>query len=80
MKHLNRYKDFIKTNESLKSWLSTFLLLASFGLVPLNVKSADAETKKEFVENQPQDKIDAVKFVKYLDRVESKLDTEWTSF
>ena len=68
MRYISNYSEFEQTNEGLKTWLSTFLLMANLGLVPLNVKSADAQTKKEFIDNQPQDKVDAAKFVTFLNK------------
>lgn len=82
MRYISKYSEFEQTNEGLKTWLSTFLLMANLGLVPLNVKSADAQTKKDFVESQPQDKIDAVKFITFLNKYgfRKSLDQVWTEF
>ena len=82
MRYISNYSEFEQTNEGLRTWLSTFLLMANLGLVPLNVKSADAQTKKEFIENQPQDKIDAAKFVTFLNKYgfRKSLDQVWTEF
>jgi uncharacterized membrane protein YgcG len=82
MNYLNNYSQFQETNEGFKSWLSTFLLLANLGVVPLSVKTADAQTKKEFVEKQPDSKIDAAKFLKYLNLNGSMrpIDQVWTEF
>lgn len=68
MRYINNYEKFQQTNEGFKTWLSTFLLMANLGLVPLSVKSADAQTKRDFVESQPQDKIDAAKFITFLNQ------------
>jgi uncharacterized membrane protein YgcG len=82
MNYLNNYSQFQETNEGFKSWLSTFLLLANLGVVPLSVKTADAQTKKEFVEKQPDSKIDAAKFLKYLNLNGSMrpIDQVWNEF
>ena len=82
MRYISNYSEFEQTNEGLKTWLSTFLLMANLGLVPLNVKSADAQTKKDFVESQPQDKIDAAKFITFLNKYgfTKSLDQVWTEF
>ena len=82
MRYISNYSEFEQTNEGLKTWLSTFLLMANLGLVPLNVKSADAQTKKNFVESQPQDKIDAAKFITFLNKYgfTKSLDQVWTEF
>lgn len=82
MNYLRNYKQFQETNEGFKSWLSTFLLLANLGVVPLSVKTADAQTKKEFVEKQPDSKIDAAKFLKYLNTNGSMrpIDKVWDEF
>jgi uncharacterized membrane protein YgcG len=82
MRYISKYSEFEQTNEGLKTWLSTFLLMANLGLVPLNVKSADAQTKKDFVESQPQDKIDAAKFITFLNKYgfTKSLDQVWTEF
>jgi uncharacterized membrane protein YgcG len=82
MRYISNYSEFEQTNEGLRTWLSTFLLMANLGLVPLNVKSADAQTRKEFIDNQPQDKIDAAKFVTFLNKYgfRKSLDQVWTEF
>ena len=67
MRYLNNYQQYRQTNEGLKNWLSTFLLLANLGLVPMSLKaSQDSVAKKEFVESQPDSKIDAAKFLNFL--------------
>jgi uncharacterized membrane protein YgcG len=53
-------------NEGLKNWVATFLMLANMGMVPAQVVSASAKEKQAFVEQQPQDKIDAALFVKFM--------------
>jgi len=82
VKHLYYYNNFEQTNEGVKTWLSTFLLMANLGLVPLSVKSADPETKKEFVEKQPKEKVDAAKFFKFLDSYgfQRPMETVWKDF
>jgi hypothetical protein len=82
VKHLYHYHDFEQTNEGMKTWLSTFLLMANLGIVPLSVKTADAQTKKEFVEKQPQEKIDAAKFFKFLNGYgfQRPMDVVWEDF
>lgn len=66
MNYIKDYREFNNTNESMKTWLTSFLLMSSLGIVPLSVKSQDTQSKKDFVESQPQDKIDAVSFFDYL--------------
>ena len=82
MRYISNYSEFEQTNEGLKTWLSTFLLMANLGLVPLSVKSADAQTKKDFVDSQPQDKVDAAKFITFLNKYGfgKSLDQVWTEF
>lgn len=82
MGYIAKYKDFKETNESMKTWLTSFLLMSSLGLVPLSVKSSDQETKKEFVESQPQSKLDAAKFVDFINRSDPSmgLDLIWADF
>lgn len=82
MRYISKYSEFEKTNEGLKTWLSTFLLMANLGLVPLSLKSAPAEKKKEFVESQPGDKVDAAKFIKFLNMngLGRPIDQVWTDF
>lgn len=82
MRYISNYSEFEQTNEGLKTWLSTFLLMANLGLVPLNVKSADAQTKREFIDNQPQDKVDAAKFISFLNTYgfRKSLDQVWEEF
>ena len=60
------YQDSV--NEGLKNWIATFLVMANLGLVPLDVKSASKEEKKEFVDSQPQDKLDAALFVDFINK------------
>lgn len=62
MNYIKGYREFNNTNESMKTWLTSFLLMSSLGIVPLSVKSQDTQSKKDFVESQPQDKIDTVSF------------------
>lgn len=66
MNYIKGYKEFNNKNESMKTWLTSFLLMSSLGIVPLSVKSQDTQSKKDFVESQPQDKIDAISFFDYL--------------
>jgi uncharacterized membrane protein YgcG len=82
MRYISKYSEFEQTNEGVKTWLSTFLLMANLGIVPLSVKSADAQTKKDFVESQPQDKVDAAKFITFLNKYgfRKSLDQVWTEF
>ena len=82
MRYISNYSEFEQTNEGIKTWLSTFLLMANLGLVPLSVKSADAQTKKDFVDSQPQDKVDAAKFITFLNKYGfgKSLDQVWTEF
>lgn len=81
MKNLYYYDNF-ETNESMKNWLSAFLIMSNLGIVPLSVKTADAETKKEFIENQPIDKIEAAKFFKFLTNYgfQRPVDDVWEDF
>ena len=81
MKHIAYYQEYEKIDEGLKNWASTLLLLASFGLVPLSVTAGDKKDKKEFVESQPQSKIDAALFVKYMtDNKLSDITSAYTQF
>lgn len=66
MQHLESFSSYHVTNEGLKTWLATFLLLANMGMVPLSIKTADAQTKKDFVESLTDDKVDAAKFVDFM--------------
>ncbi len=86
MKYLKNYSIFYdkkyQNNESMKSWLSTFLIMANLGLVPLSVKSSNGDEKKEFIESQSQDKIDAVLFYEYLmnNGKGQSIDSIWSDF
>lgn len=82
MKHIQYYSNFDQTNESMKSWLSSFLLMANLGLVPPDIKAADHESKKEFIDSQSQDKIDAVVFYDYLKKygIGKSIDSVWNEF
>jgi len=86
MKYLKNYSKFYsksdQTNESMKTWLTSFLLMANLGLVPPSLKAADSESKKEFIESQPQDKIDAVVFYEYLKNFGNgkPIDSIWEKF
>lgn len=75
-------KNIEQTNEGLKDWVAAFLMLANVGVVPLNVTTANAQTKKAFVENQPQDKIDAAKFVDFINKSggNNPINKIWTDF
>jgi uncharacterized membrane protein YgcG len=70
MRYIKNYSKFVyknnEMNEGFKSWLSTFLILANLGIVPSFITTASAKEKQEFVENQPQDKIDAALFAKFM--------------
>lgn len=67
MKYIQSYHNYDQEmNEGLKNWVATFLMLANMGLVPAQVVSASAKEKQAFVEEQPQDKIDAALFVKFM--------------
>lgn len=83
-KYICTYYNFEQTNEGMKNWLTTFLLLANLGLVPLSVKTANAEVKKEFVNSQSDSKIDAAKFIEFLNigKYDKSLDLEnvWNTF
>lgn len=73
IKKYEDYKNSQEMNEGLKNWLSTFLLLTTLGLVPPSIAlSQDKSDKKEFVDNMPQDKLDAALFVKFLNESGSK--------
>lgn len=71
---IKKYNQFIlernsqETNEGFKDWVAAFMLLANVGVVPLSITTANAQTKKDFVDKQPQDKIDAAKFVDYINK------------
>lgn len=84
---IKRYDQFLierntQTNEGIKDWVAAFLLLANVGVVPLSVTTANAQTKKAFVEKQPQDKIDAAKFVDYINKFGTgqPIQKIWTDF
>lgn len=85
---IKNYNQFLEnrqiqqTNEGLKDWVAAFMLLANVGVVPLSVTTANAQTKKEFVEQQPQDKIDAAKFVEYINNYGGgrTIDKVWDEF
>jgi hypothetical protein len=84
---IKKYNQFIlenkisQTNEGFKDWLAAFMLLANVGVVPLSITTANAQTKQEFVENQPQDKIDAAKFVNFLNKSsEISSQESWDKF
>ena len=63
MKYIQSYHNYDQEmNEGLKNWVATFLMLANMGMVPSQIVSASAKEKQEFVEQQPQDKIDAALF------------------
>lgn len=76
---LERYET---TNEGMKDWLAAFMLLANVGVVPLSITTASAQAKKEFIDKQPQDKIDAAKFVDYLNKFggDNPINKIWTDF
>ena len=86
---IKKYNQFIlerkkveQTNEGLKDWVAAFMLLANVGVVPLSITTANAQTKKEFVEKQPQDKIDAAKFVEYINNYGAgrTIDKVWDEY
>lgn len=81
MRYISNYELFTQ-NESLKGWLSTFLIMSSLGLVPLSVKTADASTKKEFIKSQPDVKVDAAKFIQFLNdnQYQNIDDRIWSKF
>lgn len=59
--------DEQRVDEGLKSWVSSFLILTTLGLVPPSIAlSQDKKEKKEFVDNLAKDKLDAALFVDYL--------------
>lgn len=67
MRYIQSYKNYDQeVNEGLKNWVATFLMMANMGLVPAQVVSSTPKEKQEFVEKQPQDKIDAALFAKFL--------------
>jgi len=84
---IKKYNQFLierieKTNEGLKDWVSAFMMMVNVGIVPLSISSANAQTKKEFVENQPQDKVDAAKFVTFINKFDDTNDIKkvWDNF
>ena len=86
---IKKYNQFIlerkkveQKNEGLKDWVAAFMLLANVGVVPLSITTANAQTKKEFVEKQPQDKIDAAKFVEYINNYGAgrTIDKVWDEY
>jgi len=78
--YIYNYSNFKETNEGMKTWLSTFLILANLGLVPLHIKSANSNIKKEFIQEQPADKIDAAKFLDYLNNKNIPIEEAWENF
>lgn len=67
MIYLKTFKDHENMNEGLKNWMSKFLVLASLGLVPPSISLSQNKSKqREFVQNTPDDKVDAALFVEYL--------------
>lgn len=67
LQNFKNYQNQTDMNESLKNWVSTFLLVAGLGMVPPSIaQSQDKNDKKEFVENLDKNKIDAAYFIKYL--------------
>lgn len=86
MKYIKNYYNFYyksdQTNESMKNWLSSFLLMANLGLVPISLKAENPQTKKEFIESQPQDKMDAIQFYDYLQKfgLGKPLESVWSKF
>lgn len=82
MKYLKSYNSYDQeVNEGLKNWLATFLMMANMGLVPAQVVSSSQKEKQEFVENQPQDKIDAALFVKFMnDKGLGDINSAFTQF
>ena len=82
MKYIQSYHNYDQEmNEGLKNWVATFLMLANMGIVPAQIASASAKEKQEFVEQQPQDKIDAALFVKYMtDNKLSDITSAYTQF
>jgi len=82
MIYIKEYSQFNNTNESMKTWLTSFLIMSNLGLVPISVKSQDSETKKEFIESQPQEKVDAALFFDYLSKFGSgrDMDLVWEEF
>ena len=83
MNYVKNFNEYNVVNEGFGNWLATFLLLTNLGLVPLSIKTADAQTKKEFVEGVSPDKVDAAKFVDFLKKNysdEKSLETIFTDF
>jgi len=80
MKYINKYSKFQETNEGFKTWLSTFLLLANLGMVPLSVKASDSKSKKDFVESLPDSQIDAAKFLQFLNANNMPIEKAWDVF
>lgn len=82
MRYIQKYSKFDQTNESMKSWLTSFLLMANMGLVPPDIKASDHDSKKEFIDSQDQEKIDAVIFYDYLKKygIGKSIDSVWDEF
>jgi len=82
MKYILDYNNYDQEmNEGLKNWVATFLMLANIGLVPSQINTASAKEKQEFVERQPQDKIDAALLVKYMsDNKLSDIPSSYSQF
>lgn len=82
MKYIKSYNEH-QINENMKNWISSFLLMVNFGLVPLSVKASDVNTQKKFIESQPQDKVDAAKFIDYINKVNGgqyQITSLWEDF
>ena len=61
MNNIKKFKDFNSQNESVRNWISTFLLLTSLGVIskPESEKMPDSE-KKEIVDNLDYKQIDSL--------------------
>lgn len=55
-------------NEGWKTWLTTFMLLLSLGIVPPKIQAADLNTKIEWVQTLPKGTVELAKFAAFLTR------------
>ena len=84
MQYLKTYEvHYEEINEGIKNWLATFLVMANLGLAPLSVSAGSKEDKKEFVESQPQGKVDAALFMDFINKngvPSNGLASAWSKF
>jgi uncharacterized membrane protein YgcG len=66
LNNLSNFSEFEYTNEGMKHWFATFLLLVNMGLVPNDVLAGDIKSKMNYTKSVPKEQLDVVKFVQYL--------------